>query len=75
MKDDTKTVLYIAASIAILITVIGFVFVKTNYNIVDDPRSTEEIIEELDPQTHCEEILGGTFIVESDDLSTCVIDE
>ena len=38
-------------------------------------RSTEEIIQELDPQTHCEEILGGTFKVISEELTECEINE
>lgn len=75
MKDQTKAIVYTIATIVLIVAASIFVYAQTRQSILDDPRSTEDIIQELDPQTHCEEILGGTFIVEPNSSSICVIDE
>ncbi len=75
MKDQTKTIVYTFATIALIVLAATMIYTKTHQSIVDDPRSTEEIIKELDHQTHCEEILGGTFKVAPGGSEICEINQ
>jgi len=74
MQDKTKTIVYTFATIALIVLAATMIYTKTHQSIVDDPRSTEEIIKELDPQTHCEEFVGGKFTVLPNNESLCIID-
>ena len=75
MKDQTKTIAYTFATIALIVLAATIIYTKTHPSIVDDPRSTEDIIKELNHQTHCEEILGGTFKVVPGGSEVCEINE